>query len=109
MTDSNPVGWFASWLFGEFTTFGDLVSDVLVLATLPTRHEVKGSTPTTYNIMCALLWVGTIIDYIHKIALLVGILGGLLIVVTSGPATMKSGGGREVLRSTCAQLWVSSR
>eukprot|EP00903_Cladosiphon_okamuranus_P006196 g6093.t1 len=101
------------WIFGEFIPFGDLVSDVALLVTLPRRGE--GDNPlledsSLYRSMRWLLWVGTVISLIPEIALLVGICTGAVVVIFLGPATWSTGGiGRGVLSAVLDQMRIFVR
>ncbi|CAM9535682.1 unnamed protein product [Ectocarpus sp. 12 AP-2014] len=73
---------FAEWFTGEFLPFGDLVSDVWLWSTLPReKPEDYSCSAETYTVMRALLMVGTIIDAIPDVAVLLGLLVGLLVAV----------------------------
>lgn len=106
-------GEFLQWVFGEFIPFGDSVSDVALVVTLPGRDEVQDSLLgelSLYRVMRWLLWVGTIIGLIPEIALFVGICTGMVIGVFLGPATWSTGGiGQRVLSSNFEQMRIFVR
>lgn len=106
-------GELLQWVFGELIPFGDLASDVVLVATLPSRDEVENSPleeHSLYNLMRWLLWVGTIICLIPEIALCIGICVGVLIGVFLGPATLSTGGiGKDVLVSNYEQTRIFMR
>ena len=90
---------FVQWFFGEFIPFGDLVSDVALVLTLPRKDAINASqSDGLYRFMRWLLWVGTIISSIPEIALFIGICVGILVSAILGPATCStSGKGMDVL------------
>jgi len=98
---------FLQWVFGEFIPFGDVVSDLVLVANLPTKAEVENSSLhefSLYGIMRWMLYVGTIVGLIPEIALFAGILTGIVIGVFLAPATWSAGGaGQGVLTSTMQQ------
>jgi len=99
---------FFQWVFGEFIPWGDLVSDMALLATLPGRDAAGNSS--LYHLMHWLLWMGTVISSIPEIALVVGICAGMVIAITLGPATCSTGGiGKNVLSSNMEQTAIFSR
>lgn len=81
---------FAQWLFGEFIPFGDLVSDVALVLTLPIADDTADASLDRF--MRWLLWVGTLLSSVPEIALFVGIATGLVVGATLGPATFSTGG-----------------
>lgn len=104
---------FLQWIFGEFIPFGDLVSDLVLVANLPTRDEVENSSLgefSLYGIMRWMLYVGTVVGLIPEIALFAGILVGVVIGVFLAPATWAAdGAGQGVLTSTMEQTRVFMR
>ncbi|CBJ26342.1 expressed unknown protein [Ectocarpus siliculosus] len=73
---------FAEWFTGEFLPFGDLVSDVWLWSTLPReKPEDYSCSAETYTVMRALLMVGTVVDAIPDVAILLGLLAGLVVAV----------------------------
>ena len=81
---------FVQWLFGEFIPFGDLVSDVALVLTLPSADDADDASLDRF--MRWLLWVGTLLSSVPEIALFVGIATGLVVGATLGPATLSTGG-----------------
>eukprot|EP00752_Nemacystus_decipiens_P008432 g7536.t1 len=106
-------GEVVQWIFGEFIPFGDLVSDVALVVTLPRRDEAENSLledSSLYRTMRWLLWVGTVISLIPEIALFVGILTGMVVGIFLGPATWSTGGiGRGVLSANFEQVRIFGR
>lgn len=106
-------GELVQWVFGEFIPFGDLVSDVALVATLPHRDEVENSSLeelSLYRTMRWLLWVGTVVSLIPEIALFIGICTGMVIAIFLGPATWSTGGiGHGVLLSNFEQMRIFGR
>eukprot|EP00752_Nemacystus_decipiens_P011125 g9885.t1 len=87
---------FVQWLFGEFIPFGDLVSDVALVLTLPSAGDTEDAS--LHRFMRWMLWSGTIVSSVPEIALLAGIFTGLTVGATLGPATLSTGGkGMDVL------------
>ncbi|CAN0242221.1 unnamed protein product, partial [Scytosiphon promiscuus] len=96
------TGGAVRWLIGEFIPFGDLVSDLVLIATLPSTDDADGGS--SYQFMSWALWVGTLISSIPEIAIIVGVLTGIAVGAILGPATHSAHGeGREVLSSTFDQ------
>ena len=112
--DQDPMrGEVVQWVFGEFIPFGDLVSDVALVVTLPHRDEVENSLleeHSLYRVMRWLLWVGTVVSLIPEIALFIGICTCLVIGIFLGPATWSTGGiGQGVLNSNFEQMKIFAR
>lgn len=106
-------GEFLQWVFGEFIPFGDLVSDVALVVTLPSRDDVENSPledVSLYRLMRWLLWVGTVISLIPEIALVVGICTSVVIGLILAPATWSTGGkGKGTLSSNSEQMRIFMR
>ncbi|CAN0025942.1 unnamed protein product [Ectocarpus fasciculatus] len=80
---------FAEWFTGEFLPFGDLVSDVWLWSTLPREKPADYSCSVeTYTVMRALLMVGTVVDAIPDVAILLGLLAGLVVAVVGKARAM---------------------
>lgn len=93
------------WVFGEFIPFGDLVSDLALVATLP---SADGSS--AYRFMSWVLWIGTFVSSVPEIAVIIGVLTGLAISAILGPAARAAHGeGTEVLSSTLDQTITLGR
>lgn len=101
------------WLFGEFIPFGDLVSDMALVVTLPRGDEDDDSDledSSLFRMMRWLLWVGTVISLIPEIALFIGICTGMVIAIFLGPATKASGGkGQSTLSANYEQMRIFVR
>lgn len=97
------------WVFHEFIPFGDLVSDVALVLSLPSEEDTGDLS--LYRIMRWLLWVGTIVSAIPVIAPVVGIFTGVVIGTTLGPASRSTGEnkGKTVLWSNIHQAATLSR
>ncbi|CAM9158025.1 unnamed protein product [Ectocarpus sp. 13 AM-2016] len=90
------------WIFSEFIPFGDIVSDLALIATLPSTDDADGGS--SYHFMSWALWLGTFISTIPEMAIIVGVLTGIAVGAILGPATHSAHGeGREVLLSTYDQ------
>lgn len=107
---------FLQWIFNEFIPFGDLVSDVALIVTLPSRDEADTffapAKISLFVVMRWLLWVGTLVSAIPEISLFVGIFSGIVIGATLGPASQSTGennNGKKVLWSNIAQMGYLSR
>lgn len=93
------------WVLGEFIPFFDLISDLALVATLP---SADGSS--AYRLMSWVLRIGTFVSSIPEIAVIVGILTGLAISAILGPAARAAHGeGSEVLTSTLDQMITLGR
>lgn len=68
-----------TWLVFRLIPFGDLVSDIWLLSTIPRVTDFTQSQAEfrVYKIMRVFLWIGTCIDSIPELALLLGIFSGL--------------------------------
>jgi len=97
------------WTLGELIPFGDLVSDVALVVTLPSRDEVENSASSMYGVMRWLLWVGTIVSAIPEIALIVGIFAGLVVGASLGPAAWSTGHGGQTLKTNVQDTLIFFR
>lgn len=98
------------WVVGDFFPFGDLISDVWLLWSLPSEKTDDYDCSTVdYNRMRLLLVVGTSIDAIPEVALLLAIAAGLFVLLIFGPAHFSTGRNKEELREIAAALWRCAR
>lgn len=86
------------WAIGDFFPFGDLVSDIWLLLTLPMeKRDNFNCSKEAYDAMWWVLACGTAVDAIPEFSLLLAISAGILLVVVLGPISLVTGWYKEEL------------
>lgn len=99
-----------AWLVGDFIPFGDLVSDVLLWRSLPQeKPDTYECSPDAYTIARLALGIGTVVDSIPEVSLLLAITAGVVAALVFGPAYMSTGENKQELAEIASSLWACAR